>query len=123
MKAKKPVGPASRIVIDGEGRDEWGNRYLKLAVKGSDLQMPPFSVDEISSDPQPVYSTLSNAGVNIFTTASKTQVLSLVEASKQSAPSFKVITRLGWNSGAIVRPDGVIGSPKRRLEPSFRDLD
>jgi uncharacterized protein (DUF927 family) len=123
MKAQKPTGQASRIVIQGEGRDEWGKRYLKLAVKGSAVEIPPFSVDEISSDPQPIYSALSNAGVNIFTTASKTHVLNLVEAQQPSAPTFKVVTRLGWNSGAIVRPDSVVGSPKRCLEPSFRDLD
>jgi putative DNA primase/helicase len=123
MKNKKSLDPTSKIIIEGEGRDEWGNRYLKLAVKESNLNIPPFSMGHIVSNPERIYTALSNAGVNVFSSSSKNQVLDLLEAHKPSAPSFKVVTRLGWNSGAIVRPDGVIGSPKRHLETSFGDLD
>lgn len=78
---------------------------------------------QIVSNPELVYTALSNAGVNIFSSSSKTSVLNLLQAIKRKKISFKVVTRLGWNSGAIVRPDGVIGTPKKRLETSFGDLD
>ena len=123
MKIKDPSNPTSRIIIEGEGRDEWGNRYFKLAVNGSDLNVPPFSMGQIVSNPEAIYTALSNAGVNIFSPASKTIVLNLLQGLKEGKVSFRVVTRLGWNSGAIVRPDGIIGSPKRRLETSFGDLD
>jgi putative DNA primase/helicase len=34
-----------------------------------------------------------------------------------------VATRVGWNSGAIVRPDEIVGSPKPLLETQFGNLD
>jgi Domain of unknown function (DUF927) len=115
--------PNSRIIIKGEGRDEWGNRYLKLAVSESETDLPPFSMAEISSNPERLYAALSNAGLNVFTRKVKNQLLELLQARKQEPPSFKVATRLGWNSGAIVRPDEIIGAPKTTLERAFGDLD
>jgi putative DNA primase/helicase len=120
---KKISKPASGIIIKGEGRDEWGNRYFKLAVKGSDVNLPPFSMEQIGSDPNSLYKALSNAGVNIFTPKAKTAVLELLQAQQQQTSTFKVATRLGWNSGAIVRPDEIVGSPPRPLETDFGDLD
>jgi putative DNA primase/helicase len=110
-------------IIKGEGRDEWGNRYFKLAVSGSEIDLPPFSMGEISSNPEGLYSALSNAGLNVFTRKVKNKLLELLQARKQVPPTFKVATRLGWNSGAIVRPDEIVGSPRPSLETEFGDLD
>jgi putative DNA primase/helicase len=114
--------PASRIIVKGEGRDEWGNRYFKLAMKGSNVNLPPFSMEQIGSDPDGLYNALSNAGLNIFTSKTKSAVLKLLEVQENTPSTFKVVTRLGWNSGAIARPDGIVGSPKRQLETQFGHL-
>jgi putative DNA primase/helicase len=122
VKEKKISDPTSRISIKGEGRDEWGNRYFKLAVKGSEMGLPPFSMHQISSDPDALYKALSNAGLNIFTRKAKNAVLELLQAQQYTNSTFKVATRLGWNSGNIVRPDEIVGSPRPRLETEFGDL-
>ena len=122
MKKNQIVEPVSRVIIKGEGRDEWGNRYFKLAVKGSEMNLPPFSMHQIGSDPDPLYDALSNAGLNVFTRKAKNAVLELLQAQQHTPSTFKVATRLGWNSGAIVRPDEIVGSPKPRLETDFGDL-
>ena len=123
MKKKKISDVTSRIIVQGEGRDEWGNRYFKLAVSGSEIDLTPFPMGEISSNPERLYSALSNAGMNVFTRKVKNKLLELLQARKQERHSFKVATRLGWNSGAIVRPDEIIGAPKNTLERAFGNLD
>jgi hypothetical protein len=30
------LDPADRITIEGDGRDEWGHRFFKFAIRGSD---------------------------------------------------------------------------------------
>ena len=122
MGKKNISGPAARIIVKGEGRDEWGNRYFKLAVKGSEIDLPPFSMHQISSDPDALYKALSNAGLNVFTRNAKNAVLELLQAQQHTPSTFKVATRLGWNSGAIVRPDEIVGLPKPRLEKDFGNL-
>jgi len=122
VRNKKIFGPASRLIIKGDGRDEWGNRYFKLAVKGSEFDLPPFSMHQISSDPDALYKALSNAGLNIFTRKAKNAVLELLQAQQHAPSKFRVATRLGWNSRAIVRPDEIVGSPTPRLETEFGDL-
>ncbi len=80
MKKEKVLLPLiARVFVQSEGKDEWGNRYFKLAVKDSQIDLPPFSLDQISSDPQIVYSRLSNAGVSVLSTAAKTQVLNMLQ--------------------------------------------
>jgi putative DNA primase/helicase len=123
MKQKKMSDPTSRIIIKGEGVDEWKSRYFKLAVKGSDVDLPPFSMEQITSNPDNLYKALSKAGVNIFTRKAKTGVLELLQAHKQVLSTFKVATRLGWNGGAIVRPDKIVGSPWPPLQTEFGNLD
>jgi putative DNA primase/helicase len=122
MKQKKTSAPTSRISIEAQGRDEWKNRYFKLAVKGSDVELPPFSMEQISSAPESLYRALSNAGLNIFTRKAKNAVLELLQAQQHAPSTFKVATRLGWNSGAIVRPDEIVGSPRPPLETEFGNL-
>ena len=123
MKKKKLLPSISRIFVKGEGQDEWGNRYFKLAVKDSAINLAPFSLGQISSDPQIVYSRLSNAGVSVLSTAAKGQLLAMLQDHEKTKPSFRVATRLGWNSGALVRPDQVIGRPKKPIELALGGLD
>jgi putative DNA primase/helicase len=123
MGKKKISGPESRLIVKGEGRDEWGNRYFKLTVSGSGMDLPPFSMHQISSEPDALYKALSNAGLNVFTRKAKNAVLEILQGQQHAPSSFKVATRLGWNSGAFVLPSKIIGQPSRRLEPSFRHLD
>ena len=122
VRNKQQSNSAAGIAIKGEGRDEWGNRYFKLAVRGSEVDLPPFSMKQISSDPDSLYNTLSNAGLNIFTRAAKNAVLELLQTQQQAPSVFNVVTRLGWNSGAFVLPGTIIGYPSKNLEPSFRHL-
>jgi putative DNA primase/helicase len=123
MKRKNVLPSIRRIFVQAEGRDEWGNRYFKLAVRDSNLNLPPFSVDQISRDPQAIYSRLSNAGVNVLSAAAKSQLLSMLQSHEQMKPSFRVATRLGWNNGAIVRPETIIGRPKKPIEQALGTLD
>src|SRR5664280_1317292 len=98
MKDKKVLALNPRVFVKGEGQDEWGHRYFKLAVKDSAIDLPPFSLDQISSDPKIVYSRLSNAGVNVLSAAAKNQLLNMLQEYEPTKPSFKVATRLGWIS-------------------------
>jgi putative DNA primase/helicase len=123
VKKRKTSAPTSQISIMGEGRDEWGNRFFKLAVRGADDDLPPFSMEQITSNPDSLYKALTNAGVNLFTRKAKTGVLELLQDHKRVPSTFKVATRLGWNSGAIVRPDEIVGSARPPLETEFGNLD
>src|SRR5260370_15688153 len=93
VRTNKIAGSASRLIIKGEGRDEWGTRYFKLTVKGSELDLPPFSMHQIGSDPDPLYGALSNAGLNVFTRKAKNAVLELLQAQQHTPSTFKVATR------------------------------
>ena len=119
-KSKKLKMP---ITIVGEGRDEWNNRYIKFAVRGSGRDIPPFSVEQITTEPKPLFAELGNAGWNAFTSKARNGFLEKLQNRKPQQPTFKVVTRLGWNSGAFVLPKEVIGHPNKQLECSFRDLD
>jgi len=124
--SKKSKAPAakSRVVIEGEGCDEWGKRYLKFSVKGGRRDIPPFPVEQLVSDPKPLFAALANAGWNAFTAKARNELLNkLQKRHKPEAPSFKVVTRLGWNSGAYVFPDKIVGEPKKQLETAFGGLD
>ena len=115
--------PASQILIKGEGRDEWKNRYFKFAVRGSKSDIPPFSAREIIKDPTGLLVELINAGASAFHKSAPRDLLDRLNRRKPTNPKFSVVTRLGWNSGAFVLPGRIIGQPKRPLEPSFRHLD
>src|SRR5438093_11138052 len=82
--------PIPQVNIVGEGRDEWGNRYFKLAVEGSAKNLPPYSMKQIISDPELLYTDLSNAGASIFTPKAKRQLLEALQDRKQERASFRV---------------------------------
>ncbi len=93
-KKSKSKQVVSRVVIEGEGRDEWDKRYLKFAVVGSDRDIPPFSIEQFFGDSKPVFAALANAGWNGFTTKARN-----------------------------VFPDEIVGKPKAPLQKAFGRLD
>jgi putative DNA primase/helicase len=121
-KSKSSVAK-SHVIIVGEGRDERGKRYLKFSVAESHRDIPPFAVEQLVSDPKPLFAALANAGWNAFTTKARNELLDKLQKRKPEASSFMVVTRLGWNSGAYVFPDEIVGEPKKPLQKAFRRLD
>ena len=111
-----------RIQIIGEGHDQSGKRYFKLSVSGSAVDIPPFSMDQLVK-PKALWIELNDAGANLFTTEAQNQLLAQLQRYKRSEPSFRVASRLGWDSGAFVLGNEIIGTPDLQLERSFRHLD
>ena len=123
VKRSAPLDPASRIRIVGEGRDEWDQRYFKIEVKGNESKIPPMKATRIIDDPKSLFGPLTNAGCNLFTPGAKEGVIKGLQRWKPTGQSFKVATRLGWNSGAFILPSGEIGQPSQPLEMMLNDLD
>ena len=117
------LNPTDRITIEGEGRDEWGHRFFKFAIRGSDRNVAPFSAKEIMDKPNALFGELTNAGANIFQQTARNIFLRRLDRLKPQSDKFRVVTRLGWNSGAFILPNKIIGQPSTTLEPSFRHLD
>jgi putative DNA primase/helicase len=122
-KKSKPLRPFSRIKVLGEGIDEFGNLFIKFSVVGSDRDIPPFSAKQLTSDPKPLFEELANAGCYVFTSKVRSGFLEKLQNRKPQPPTFKVVTRLGWNSGAFVLPNEVLGHTNKQLECSFRHID
>jgi putative DNA primase/helicase len=120
--ATKP-GPISLIAVAGEGFNEWKERYFKLKVKGSNRDLPPYSMKAIIADPDTLCTDLSNAGANIFTDGTKRQLLKMLEEQKAEKPTFKVASFPGWHGSTLVPPDRTFGSSKLPVETSFAGLD
>ena len=122
-RSDKMQTPLSLVTIAGEGFDEWKARYFKLRVKGSTVDLPPYSMDRINRDPDTLYTDLSNAGANILTAMAKRQLLEMLQEKVAEAPTFKVATYPGWHGAFLVFPDKSFGSSKLPVETSFVDLD
>jgi putative DNA primase/helicase len=120
---KKIFDPVSRIIVKGEGRDEWEHRYFKFGVHGSDANIPPFSAKEILDSPNSLFGELTDAGGSTFQKSARNDLLRQLDNRNPERSKFKVVSRLGWNSGAFVLPDKIIGQPSTTIEPSFRHLD
>jgi putative DNA primase/helicase len=113
----------SPITLLGEGRDEWQHRYFKFGVQGFDANIAPFSAKEILDSPNHVFVELTDAGANAFQKSARNDLLRQLDKRNPERSKFKVVSRLGWNSGAFVLPDKIIGQPSTTIEPSFRHLD
>jgi putative DNA primase/helicase len=123
IKKSTSTNAACRVLILGEGQDEWGNRYVKLGVRDSAQDIPPFKLANLVKEPNQLFASLANAGWNGLTSKTRNEVLEKLEKRKHRAPTFKVATRLGWNGDTFVLPDRVFGDPKTPLETVFGDLD
>src|SRR3984893_6363527 len=113
----------SGITVLGEGRDEWEHRYFKFGIHGSDANISPFSAKELLDRPNDIFGELTDAGANAFQKSVRNSLLRQLDDLQCSPATFKVVSRLGWNSGAFVLPQKIIGKPGISLEPSFRHLD
>ena len=87
------------------------------------MNISPFSVEKLVNDPKSLFAALTNAGWNAFTPAARNELLQKLQKRKPAEPSFRVVTRLGWSSGAYVFPDAIIGEPRKPLEKAFGGLD
>ncbi|MGC1779766.1 MAG: DUF927 domain-containing protein [Xanthobacteraceae bacterium] len=123
IKKSKSSDAARNVRIVGEGLDEGKNRYIKLQVKGSDQDIPPFKVADLIRDPTNLFAVLANAGWNGFAPKAKSDLLNKLQGWKRKPPIFKVTTRLGWNGDAFVLPDRIFGEPEMPLEKAFGGLD
>ena len=124
IKKSKTLDHAAQVRILGEGRDEWGRRYFKFSLQGAQTNIPPFSVDKIMNDSgKSLFIALGNAGWIAFTPKTRNALLDRLQDRKPKDPSFRVVTRLGWNSGAYVFPCEIIGEASAPLERSFVDLN
>jgi Domain of unknown function (DUF927) len=119
----KTSGSLASVMVAGEGYDEWKQRYFKLKVKGSSVDLPAYSMQRINDNPNALYTDLGNAGANIFTPKTKGQLLKLLEGQEPRRSTFKVASMPGWHGSSLVFPDAVFGSSKLPLERSFADLD
>ena len=119
----KKSGPLSLVTVAGEGYDEWKQRYFKLKVRGSAVNLPPYSMRRINTDPDALYIDLSNAGANVFSGDTQRQLLKRLENQKAKRPTFKVASYPGWHGSRLVFPDKSFGSSKLPVETSFVDLD
>ncbi len=123
IKNSKKSTPLSLITVVGEGFDEWDHRYFKLKIKGSTVNLPPYSMHRINKDPDTLYTDLSNAGANIFTANAKRQLLEMLQDQIAEPPTFKVASHPGWHGSTLVFPDRTFGSSELPVETSFADLD
>jgi putative DNA primase/helicase len=123
IKKSKSSIAARQVLIVGEGLDEWRNRYVKLRVRGSAQNIPPFKIADLVTDPTQLFAALANAGWNGLTSKARNEVLKKLEERKLKKPRFKVATRLGWTGDAFVLPDQIFGDPDMPLEIVFSDLD
>jgi putative DNA primase/helicase len=124
MTTKRTMsGPLKSIHIVGEGFDDFGRRYLKLRVKASDHDLPPYSMAEIL-EPKRLYRDLGDAGCKLFSTKAQRQLQDLLQNYEQiGAPSFSVVTRLGSFQSYYVRPDRIIGRLLVPVERAFGSLN
>ena len=121
VKVKKR-DPLANIEIAGEGFDEFGQRYLKLRVRGSTRSLPPYSMSAIL-EPKGLYRDLGDAGCNVFSSQAQRDLQNFLQNYRQQNPSFSVVTRLGSFRHFYVRPDKIIGNPRRPVELALGSLN
>jgi putative DNA primase/helicase len=115
--------PLDNVKIIGEGFDEFGQRYLKLQVKGSDRNLPAYSMADIL-EPKKLYRDLCDAGCKLFSRKDQNRLQSMLQDYEQAGgPSFSVVTRLGAFRKFYVRPDEIVGTPTLRVELAVGSLD
>jgi putative DNA primase/helicase len=113
----------ANVKIVGEGFDDLGHRYIKLKVKGSDRDLAPYSIADLTTQPDKLYKDLGDAGCSLFTPAAQRGLLEFLQDYKQQKPGFSVVTRLGSFQRFYVLPDKIIGNPARHVECALGSLD
>jgi putative DNA primase/helicase len=121
--ADQKSNPLNNITIIGEGFDEFGQRYIKLNVNGSDRYLQPYSMADLL-EPKRLYRDLGDAGCKLLSAKGQRQLLEMLQAYEQPcAPSFSVATRLGAFSTFYIRPGETIGKPPLPVELASVSLD
>jgi putative DNA primase/helicase len=121
-KSSKPVDPVSRVRVVKEGRDESGNRYIKLGIQGATTTPGPYSMGELIKSRDRLFTELANAGVSFLTPTAQRKLLQLLQNRLPGTDNMSVATQLGWHGSAFVLSSTVIGE-KKELETAFGDLD
>src|SRR2546423_1667491 len=98
--------------IEGEGRDEADRRYFQIRIEGSEPLT--FAADTILAEPGELFRGLANAGVNCFSSKSKTEIIEAVQAFAADQPSFRVAIKIGSFHKQFVLPDKVFGTGGKR---------
>jgi putative DNA primase/helicase len=109
--------------VEGEGRDEVGRRYLRIAIEGSSLEPLIFATDTILADPGILFAALTNAGVNLFSRESRTALLAELQCFSADKPSFRVITKLGHSRKQFVLPSQTVGTSRLPTVVVLNHLD
>jgi putative DNA primase/helicase len=115
--------PLGNVEVAGEGFDDFGRRYIKLRVKGSERDLSPYSMDDILK-PDRLYRDLGDAGCKLFSRQLQNRLQDILQKYQQiGRPSFAVVTRLGSFRNFYVGPDEIIGSPPLPVELALGSLD
>ena len=123
MTLTRNINPLANIEIVGEGFDDLDRRFIKLRVKGSDRDLPPYSMEDILK-PEKLLCELGDAGCKLLSRKLQNGLQNRLQNYEQiGAPSFSVVARLGSFRNFYVRPDKIIGSPPRPVELALGSLD
>lgn len=113
-----------KITIIGQGMDDLGQRYIKLKVAGSKIDLPPYSMADLFDPKRRLYPELGNAGCGVFAHRSQTALLNMLENYEHDGPpDFLVVPRLGSFGNYYVRPISTLGKPTQRIERALGNLD
>jgi putative DNA primase/helicase len=92
--------------IDGEGRDETGARYFRIALPESAITV---SAKTVVSEPGHVFAALTNAGINCISSESKKAVIDALQSFGGDQDDFRVATKIGYCDKQFVLPKHAIG--------------
>src|SRR4051812_35562878 len=92
--------------IEGEGRDERGGRYFRIALPDSAITI---SAEKVVSEPGRLHAALTNAGINCISSESKRAVINILQSFNGDEASFRVATKIGHFHNQFVFPNRVIG--------------
>ncbi|MCP3441982.1 DUF927 domain-containing protein [Bradyrhizobium sp. CCGUVB14] len=113
-----------KILFAGHGTDDLGNPYIKLAVAGSKIDLPPYSIADLLEPRRRVLPELGQAGCRLLSRSSQTTLIKMLEDYEPDGPAdFLIVPRLGSLGSYYVRPRSIIGQPPLRVERALGSLD
>jgi hypothetical protein len=123
-EAKKKSGALSKIAIVGQGMDELEQRYLKLQVAGSDVDLPPYSTKDLLDPKNRLFPELGDAGCRLLSHGSQASLLKILEDyDHDAAADFIAVPRLGSFGNFYVRPRSIVGKLSKPVERALGNLD
>jgi hypothetical protein len=113
-----------KVAITGQGADDSGQQYLKLAVAGSPIDLPPYSTADLLEPKKRLFPELGDAGCRLLSRSSQNALISLIEAyDHKTSPDFLVVPRLGSFGNYYVRPRSIVGRPPQPIQRALGSLD